>query len=101
MGGRDAEPGSWPWQLSILFDRNSDINQPGGSMTPRFTHTCGAVLLSETWAMTAAHCVFGDGLVYIFFLILELLSALLCVHASTFTMYRYIHADIHVQINLG
>ena len=59
VGGQDAEPGSWPWMLSIHFDRNSSLEFPEGSEFPHFTHTCGASLLSETWAMTAAHCING------------------------------------------
>ncbi|XP_068102689.1 polyserase-2-like [Hyperolius riggenbachi] len=40
--GADATNKTWPWQASLqLFNK----------------HLCSAVLISETWAVTAAHCV--------------------------------------------
>ncbi|XP_033107883.1 serine protease 33-like [Anneissia japonica] len=42
VGGEDSQPGEWPWMLSY--------NNYG-------THFCGASLISEQWAITAAHCV--------------------------------------------
>ena len=54
VGGRDAEPGNWPWQLSLQFDRNAGTGLPGD-----YAHTCGASLLSDWWVLTAAHCVDG------------------------------------------
>ncbi|KAM9457777.1 serine protease 27-like isoform 1-T1 [Clarias gariepinus] len=41
VGGENASPGSWPWQVSI---------QRGGS------HFCGGSLINENWVLSAAHC---------------------------------------------
>lgn len=45
VGGTTAIHGSWPWQLSLRYS--------GG-------HICGASLISEEYAITAAHCVDHD-----------------------------------------
>uniref|UniRef100_A0A194ALG2 Putative elastase-1-like protein n=1 Tax=Pinctada fucata TaxID=50426 RepID=A0A194ALG2_PINFU len=42
VGGTNAEEHAWPWQLSLQY-------------TGR--HICGASLISEWYAITAAHCV--------------------------------------------
>ena len=54
VGGRASEPGMWPWQLSLQFNRNAGTDQPA-----EFAHTCGGSFIDEWWAMTAAHCVEG------------------------------------------
>ncbi|CAH3026001.1 unnamed protein product, partial [Porites evermanni] len=45
IGGQDAKPGAWPWQIQL---------QRSG----RFI--CGGSLISSTWVVTAAHCVAGS-----------------------------------------
>jgi len=47
IGGTNAAPGAWPWQLS---------QQRQGAT---WSHSCGASLLSTTKALSAAHCVDG------------------------------------------
>ncbi|KAK7086856.1 Suppressor of tumorigenicity 14 protein, partial [Halocaridina rubra] len=46
VGGSEATFGEWPWQVSLRQWR---------SVT--FLHKCGAALLNNNWAITAAHCV--------------------------------------------
>nr|XP_057905608.1 serine protease 33-like [Doryrhamphus excisus] len=41
VGGQDAVPGEWPWQLSL--HRNN-------------FHTCGGSLINNQWMLSAAHC---------------------------------------------
>jgi len=43
VGGKEATPHSIPWQLSM--------------QTPSGWHFCGASIINEHWAVTAAHCV--------------------------------------------
>merc|ERR1712168_1304228 len=43
VNGKDAEPGQFPWQASL---------QMYG-----YYHICGSSLVSETWLVTASHCV--------------------------------------------
>ncbi|CAG4963918.1 unnamed protein product [Colias eurytheme] len=46
VGGAKSGFGQWPWQISLRQYRTST-----------YLHKCGAALLNENWAITAAHCV--------------------------------------------
>jgi len=43
VGGRNALPLEWPWQVSMQEKGNS-------------FHHCGGTLINSQWVMTAAHC---------------------------------------------
>lgn len=46
IGGQDAQPGAWPWQVHYTTSESS----------------CGGSLISNQWVLTAAHCITRDEL---------------------------------------
>ncbi|OCT59153.1 hypothetical protein XELAEV_18001642mg [Xenopus laevis] len=42
VGGMDSKRGEWPWQISLSYKSDS---------------ICGGSLLTDSWVMTAAHCI--------------------------------------------
>ncbi|XP_076597150.1 chymotrypsin-like elastase family member 2A isoform X2 [Chaetodon auriga] len=46
VGGENARPNSWPWQISLQYNNQGE-----------WRHTCGGTLISNQWVLTAAHCI--------------------------------------------
>merc|ERR1719431_1082427 len=44
VGGVEAEPNQWPWQVALFMDD---------------AWFCGGALISENWVVTSAHCADG------------------------------------------
>uniref|UniRef100_A0A3B5QVI6 Transmembrane serine protease 3 n=1 Tax=Xiphophorus maculatus TaxID=8083 RepID=A0A3B5QVI6_XIPMA len=44
VGGNISKPGQFPWQVSLHFQRE---------------HICGGSIITSSWVLTAAHCVYG------------------------------------------
>ena len=47
VGGTNAQPGSWPWQVLVDFEEHQ------GPVS------CGGSILTPYWIVTAAHCFDG------------------------------------------
>ncbi|XP_078600937.1 trypsin-3-like [Branchiostoma floridae x Branchiostoma japonicum] len=45
VGGEEAKPGSWPWQVSVRYYTS---------------YPCGGSIIAPNWIVTAAHCFGGD-----------------------------------------
>ena len=41
VGGTAANPGAWPWQISMAYNGN---------------HWCGGSIVAPNWIVTASHC---------------------------------------------
>uniref|UniRef100_A0A8C9K662 Chymotrypsin C n=1 Tax=Panthera tigris altaica TaxID=74533 RepID=A0A8C9K662_PANTA len=46
VGGDNARPHSWPWQISLQYLKNGT-----------WRHTCGGTLIANSFVLTAAHCI--------------------------------------------
>ena len=47
VGGEEAKAHSWPWQVAMVHEKT-----PGN-----WTQFCGGMLISESWIVTAGHCM--------------------------------------------
>lgn len=48
IGGREATPGAWPWQVALLTRAMND---------PYLAQFCGGTIIDPEWVLTAAHCL--------------------------------------------
>ncbi|XP_036207762.1 chymotrypsin-C isoform X2 [Myotis myotis] len=46
VGGENAVPHSWPWQISLQYLKDNT-----------WRHTCGGTLIASNFVLTAAHCI--------------------------------------------
>ncbi|XP_039767211.1 polyserase-2 [Ornithorhynchus anatinus] len=46
VGGSGSRPGAWPWQVSLHHGQS---------------HVCGGSLITDSWVLSAAHCMMDNG----------------------------------------
>ena len=49
IGGKDADPGEFPWFVELILNQTSPDQIDHGD--------CGGTLINENWVLTAAHCL--------------------------------------------
>ncbi len=57
VGGQEADPGEWPWQVALVKKANGADLYNG--------QFCGGTIVAADWVVTAAHCVEGRTTAYL------------------------------------
>ena len=55
VGGKEAEVNEYPWMVKIISPPIPPYNNP---------FTCGGSLISDSWILTAAHCILSGDISY-------------------------------------
>ncbi|XP_044032549.1 chymotrypsin-like elastase family member 2A isoform X2 [Siniperca chuatsi] len=78
IGGHDAKPNTWKWQVSLQYDSYND---------GLFYHMCGGSIIDSLYIMTAAHCI------------LSMDASMYRVAVGEYNLYKYDGSEqfIHVE----
>ncbi|XP_031421443.1 chymotrypsin-C-like [Clupea harengus] len=65
VGGQEATPNSWPWQITLQHQMGDvwfpscggTLISPDWVLTAAHCINCGGTLISPDWVLTAAHCI--------------------------------------------